>query len=257
MEARHKDIEVRLAELSRRQQHPPAAQSSSSVMDELRRALGGMTLAGPPAPRPYTPAAAGIGNQRGTHLFANFTQPGAPATPAPVPYAPAPARAQRPFRHTPVRLVDPLRTALPHHPDTPAGHVAYARQMADYTAQHGTTRPHETLPHPLRPGTLAASTGACFKCGVDIPRRHSSHECVSTTPVPDLELRYRIVAAVCHGLIRGPQPPEELLPQAGHGAQVVRMNEVTNMTETQIADLQAEGAFITESDQGNGDGLLA
>ncbi|KZP23045.1 hypothetical protein FIBSPDRAFT_952373 [Athelia psychrophila] len=252
-ETRHKAIEEQLADLARRARVPLA--TSASAMEELQRALGGLSLGTPITPRPYVmnaPAAHTGGAQRGTRLFASYpnsTTPAAPA-PAPAPYIPAPPRAPVLFRPANERLVDLLRTALPQHPDTAAGHAAYVRQIADYATQHGSTKPHETRPYPLKPGTLAVSTGACFKCGTDLPRRHTSRECFSATPVPDAELRYRMVAAVCHGLIRGPQPPE------GFVAQAVRMIEVTNLTEAQLADLQAEGAFITEIDQGNGNGLL-
>lgn len=58
-----------------------------------------------------------------------------------------------------------------------------------------------------------------------------------------------MVSAVCHGLVRGPQAPE--------AAPAVRMIDVTHFSPAQLAELQAEGAFITEYDQGNEDGLLA
>lgn len=60
-----------------------------------------------------------------------------------------------------------------------------------------------------------------------------------------------MVAAVCHGIVRGPQPPD------GFVAQAVHMIKVTNLSPAQLAELQEEGTFITEVDQGNTDGLLA
>lgn len=60
-----------------------------------------------------------------------------------------------------------------------------------------------------------------------------------------------MVAAVCHGLVRGPQPPD------GPAAQPVRMIDVSNLSAAQLVELQNEGAVITEYDQGNANGLLA
>lgn len=251
-EARHKAVEDRLAELDRRAQAPNPALSSSAALDELRRALGGMTLNSPAVAHTYAPAARAptappSGAQK--RLFATYLPAVTPAAPPPAPHTPARAPVQ--YRPAHERLVDLQRTALPHHPDTAAGHAAYAIQVAAYLTHHGNTKPHETRPYPLRPGTLPVSTGACFKCGTDAPWRHSSRECFSATPVPESELRYRMVAAVCHGLVRGPQPPD------GFVAQAVRMIEVTNLSPAQLAELQEDGAFITELDQGNADGLLA
>lgn len=67
-EARHKAVEEHLAELDRRQRNPPPAPASSTAMDNICRAFGGMTLNNPTAPRAYsvplaTPAAGGA--QRG------------------------------------------------------------------------------------------------------------------------------------------------------------------------------------------------
>ncbi|KZP07422.1 hypothetical protein FIBSPDRAFT_965639 [Athelia psychrophila] len=254
-EARHKAVEDRLAELDRRALAvPPPILPSSAGMEELRRALGGMSLNSPAMSHSYAPAArAPTAQAGGKRLFATYPPAAAAAAPPPAPYTPAPAAAQAPVQYRPAheRLVDLQRTALPHHPDTAAGHAAYAIQVTNYLTLHGSTKPHETRPYPLRPGTLPISTGACFKCGTNIPRRHTSRECFSATPVPESELRYRMVGAVCHGLVRGPQPPE------GFVAQAVRMIEVTNLSPAQLAELQEDGAFITELDQGNADGLLA
>lgn len=254
-ESRKKVIENQIAELNRRSRAPPPAQPSNASMDELRRMLGGMSLSAPSPTRNYTPPpqvaatpAAAAPNMRGSRLYASFPQP--PAAAAPAPYVPAPARSYT-YRPAQERLVDLQRTALPQHPDTPAGQIAYALQLTTYANVNGTLRPHETRPFPLRPGTLPANTGACFRCGTDAPRRHTQRECTSTAPVPELELRYRMIASVCHGLIRGPQAPE------GFVAQAVRMIEVTNLTDAQLEEMQASGAVITEVDQGNGNGLLA
>lgn len=249
-EGRHKAIEDRLAEMDRRQRNPPPSHASASAMDDLRRALGGMALGASPPPRAYSapPITAPVGGaQRGNRLIATYPQAAAPIAPQP------PAQARVAYRPAQERLVDLQRTALLHHPDTAIGQAAYAQQVATYLVQHGHIKPHETRPYPLKPGTLPASTGACFKCGMDLPRRHSTRECYSTTPVPASELHYRMVAAVCHGLVRGPQPPEGF---AGV-AQPVRMIDVTNLSPAQLAKIQSEGVFITELDSGNADGLLA
>ncbi|KAF7968467.1 hypothetical protein HWV62_30519 [Athelia sp. TMB] len=244
-EERKKAMERRLAELDRRPHAPAPAQSSSTA--ELQRMLAGLSLGAPAGPRSPTAPAPTVGTPRAARLFATFGQ-----TPATTQYTPAPRQPYRPaYRPAHERLVDLQRTALIRHPNTPAGLAAYATQVAEYVAAHGTQSPHETRPHPLRPGTLDTSTGACFRCGLDIPARHSSRECSSTNPVSDQELRYRMVAAVCYGIIRGPAPPD------GRVAQAVRMIEVTNLTDEQLAEMQAGGATITELGQGNGDGLQA
>lgn len=213
-------------------------------MEDLRRALGGMTLGGQGTAQARTPRLPTTTNTpRGTQLFAAYAPPQAPVAPAP--YVPPPARGQMLYRPAHERLIDLQRTALPHHPDTPAGQLAYGRQVADYLASNGGGKPSETRPYPLRPGTLAVSTGCCFKCGMDTPRRHTTRDCFTANPVPEFELRYRMIAAVCHSLVCGPQAPGVV------AAQPVRMIDVSSFSDAQLAELQADGAIITEYDQGN------
>lgn len=122
------------------------------------------------APRPYTPQA--------------------PFTP------PAPAYAQQrapafQTRSATDRMNDVHRLALPQHPDNPAGHLAYAAQVAAWTAANPLGKPNEFQPYPLTPGTSPVATRECWHCGYP---GHMSTAC-NGTKVPAPEKHWRSIAA--------------------------------------------------------------
>ncbi|KAF8975407.1 hypothetical protein BDQ17DRAFT_1441526 [Cyathus striatus] len=80
-------------------------------------------------------------------------------------------------------------TALPHHPDTPAGHAAHQAQQQEFARQHGTsTFIKFDTPYPLHPGTAGINTGECYKCGTT---GHRSLECMSATSLHIYEQKWR------------------------------------------------------------------
>jgi hypothetical protein len=66
-------------------------------------------------------------------------------------------------------------THLAHHPNTSAGHTAYAAQIAQWNAKWGVaTRIRPETGYPLKPGTAIIGSGECFGCGT---HGHSSRSC--------------------------------------------------------------------------------
>jgi hypothetical protein len=73
-------------------------------------------------------------------------------------------------------LIRQLVSSSPHHPDTSAGHTAYAAQIAQWNAKWGEyTRVTPETGYPLKPGTAAIASSECFNCGT---HGHNSRNCV-------------------------------------------------------------------------------
>lgn len=73
-------------------------------------------------------------------------------------------------------LIRQLVSASPHHPDTPAGHTAYAAQIAQWNAKWGEyTRVTPETGYPLKPGTATIASSECFNCGT---HGHNSRNCI-------------------------------------------------------------------------------
>lgn len=73
-------------------------------------------------------------------------------------------------------LIQQLVSSSSHHPDTPAGHAAYATQIAQWNAKWGEyTRVTPETGYPLKPGTAAIASSECFNCGT---HGHNSRNCV-------------------------------------------------------------------------------
>lgn len=228
----------------------PTPQSPTAA---IRQALERTTLSSPAPQRamqrifPTTPSNSPqqdpftAGGPPRNKLFAFQPNPASPSgTPAP------------PWREAKVRLVDFQRNSLPHHPNTEAGHTAHQRQVAEYTRKHGSTRPDEYKAYPLTPGTELVASGACFTCGLNIPTKHNTYACTAAVKLHPNETRYRSIGAICYGITRGPPPPP-----TGSTVASVRMVDVTNEDEETLRELIEGGAFITEVDQGKGEGPSA
>lgn len=110
--------------------------------------------------------------------------------PGPIaPTATPPATQYRPDADC---LVDMKRLALPIHPNTPGGWVAYQAQVAQWVVTSQGRPVNEIRPYPLSPGTLPVAYGECWKCG---HVGHLSSACLSTLQVPALEQKWRSIAA--------------------------------------------------------------
>ena len=231
----------------------------------IRQAFNRATItARPPSPTPtrtlqrlappstnITAQAFAAGTGPRTRLFAY--QPNTlAATTAATPKAPLPMSA---FRNPRVRLIDLQRNSLQHHPDTEEGRARYQTQVEEWHRRHGAypqTKPDEYKPYPLTPGTQPVSSDACFNCGGKHgDRKHFQRDCpVKDQPgsVPMPEHAFRAIAAICHGLIQGPQQPA---PPAA-----VRFVDVTDEDDTYIQNLIDGGAFVSEvAEEGKGGGL--
>jgi len=146
-------------------------QLQKSPTRSIRDALGAVSLAQPiPAPRfTIRPAAQ------------TLVAPGPPS-----------AAATPQYRPDAERLVDVVRLALPIHPKTPAGKIAYEAQVAQWLAQNGDRPVNEMRPYPLSPGTEAVASGECWKCGYT---GHLGTGCPSPDHVPMIEQKWRSIAA--------------------------------------------------------------
>ncbi|KDR76749.1 hypothetical protein GALMADRAFT_139637 [Galerina marginata CBS 339.88] len=137
----------------------------------IREAMGAMSLGRPvPAPR----------------FSIQHVAPALPSAVAPV-VSPAPQ-----YRPDAERLVDVVRLALPIHPKTPAGKIAYQAQVADWNARNTGRSVNEMRPYPLSPGTSPVASGECWKCG------HTGHlgtACPSPEQIPTIEQKWRSIAA--------------------------------------------------------------
>jgi hypothetical protein len=72
--------------------------------------------------------------------------------------------------------IQQLVSSLLHHPDTPAGHAAYAAQIMQWNMKWGEyTRVTPETGYPLKPGTAAIASSECFNCGT---HGHNSRNCV-------------------------------------------------------------------------------
>jgi hypothetical protein len=185
-----------------------------------------------------------------TRLFA-YQSSKPPAPPHPVTPTQRAAIPQSAYRDPRVRLLDLQRNLLTHHPDSEAGWTAYRTQIEAWHRKHGQypqVSPNELKPYPLTPGTQPVSSGACFNCGGKHgDAKHMQFDCpVKRLPgsVLAAERAFRSVAAVCHGLIRGPPAP----PAAVHTINVANSIDVTDADEAYVRSLIDGGAFITEVD---------
>ncbi|TFY74870.1 hypothetical protein EWM64_g9141, partial [Hericium alpestre] len=117
-----------------------------------------------------------------------------PFTPGP------PVNVSTPPRREAVRQA---MNALPHHPDTDAGRVAYQAQLTRFTETHGFS-PYitERTPVPLRPGTDPLCSGECWACGL---QGHRGDGCKAAPQalVPDVERKWR---SYCQRMMREPAP---------------------------------------------------
>ncbi|KAF8876081.1 hypothetical protein BD779DRAFT_1677957 [Infundibulicybe gibba] len=104
--------------------------------------------------------------------------------------APNPTRQFRPDTE---RFADIRKLALPHHPDTPAGHELYKAQLTAWEAKHGTAAPNELRPYPLSPGTAPAASDECWTCGRE---GHRGGGRCDNTPLPNPEQRWRSIATI-------------------------------------------------------------
>jgi hypothetical protein len=69
-----------------------------------------------------------------------------------------------------------LIATFPHHPDTPAGNIAHAAQIAHWNTKWGeNTRVMHKTGYPLKPGTAAICSGECFACRT---HGHNSRNCI-------------------------------------------------------------------------------
>jgi len=200
---------------------------------------------------PPQPTTGGIARNR---LYASFTNPN--TTPIP----PAPARPhitptrnlipQSAYRAPRVRLVDLQRHSLPHEPDTVDGRARYVEQIRIWHEKHGPypqAKPDEYRPYPLTLGTQSVNTGACFNCGGKHgDKKHYQRDCpVKDQPgsVPMAERAFRAIAAICYGLIAGPQPLPTPVNFVDARSQFV---DVTHEDDSYIQALINSGAFISE-----------
>ncbi|KAG1768236.1 hypothetical protein EV702DRAFT_1203320 [Suillus placidus] len=88
-----------------------------------------------------------------------------------------PMRGRGAFAGDRARLAAQFST-LPQHPDTDAGHQAYAQHVQEWHSQHGaTTMPNTDRPYLLKPGTSPMGSRECFACGVATAPLHQSSEC--------------------------------------------------------------------------------
>ena len=73
----------------------------------------------------------------------------------------------QPLRDRPMALrhQDLVQYALPHHPKTAEGAVAYRAQVVAWHAANPNIKPDEQHPYPLTPGSLPVGSRECWGCG--------------------------------------------------------------------------------------------
>jgi hypothetical protein len=73
----------------------------------------------------------------------------------------------QPLRDRPMALrhQDLVQYALPHHPKTAEGEVAYRAQVVACNAANPNIKPDEQHPYPLTPGSLPVGSCKCWGCG--------------------------------------------------------------------------------------------
>ncbi|KAG1846476.1 hypothetical protein C8R48DRAFT_677810 [Suillus tomentosus] len=106
----------------------------------------------------------------------------------------------RGYPQTPTRRggspADRMRTAaqyatIPHHPNSDAGKQAYAQQVQEWHALHGSEAiPNSQRPYPLKPGTSPIGSRECFNCGMATLPPHQSYDCPNE-PLPAQEMKWR------------------------------------------------------------------
>ncbi|KII84709.1 hypothetical protein PLICRDRAFT_179055 [Plicaturopsis crispa FD-325 SS-3] len=88
------------------------------------------------------------------------------------------------------RYRDLKANSSPPVPDTDEGRAAYRTQVSAWMRTNSGFEPDEQHPYPLSPGTSAAGTNECFRCGKG---GHRSVVC-QAPPMPGLEQRWRSIA---------------------------------------------------------------
>lgn len=162
----------------------PPREEPATPTRALRAGLVRMSVGTPRAPMPMTP------RRPGESPFLT-TAPPAPGNLF-YPYA-APATPTAPSRSPADRLQAMRDNAIVQHPDTADGRRAYQQQKDEWDRKHAGQRPDERRPYPLTPGTEAAGTGECWRCG---RRGHQRADCPpATTAVPTLEQDWRRIAS--------------------------------------------------------------
>lgn len=207
------EFEEKLARMERTQHDPTKS---------LRSALANISL-GPP----NTPARFAI--QRSS----------VSSTPIQTPQQ---AQSLPPVRADTDRLADITRLALPMHPDTPAGRVAYNAQVAHWAAASQGRPPNEMRPYPLTPGTSPVATGECWKCG---HMGHLNSNCTATSQVPLLEQRWRSIAASIRRRVEANAAPVQLVAEDG------------TWIDRDTYNAQVIASYLASQGQGNGDGSAA
>jgi hypothetical protein len=184
-----------------------------------------------------------------TRLFA-YQPSKPPVSPQPVTPIQRATLPQSAYRDPRVRLLDLQRNLLTHHPDSETGWAAYRAQVVAWHHKYGQypqASPNEFKPYPLTPGTQPISSGACFNCGGKHgAAKHMQFDCpVKRLPgsVPAAKRAFRSVAAVCYGLIRGPQAPTAAPVR---NISIANAIDITDADETYVKSLIDGGAFITE-----------
>ncbi|KAG2029984.1 hypothetical protein BDR03DRAFT_879469 [Suillus americanus] len=139
-------------DLARIRQHAPAP----NPIDALQNQLGRIAIS--------MPISLAAPQTLGTYARTPTTQANQNAQPT---YSHQPATTAAPQQ--PVIVTDELKAKVkllislfPHHPDTPAGHMAHAAQIAQWNAKWGDNArvTHETG-YPLKPGTATTAAIAC------------------------------------------------------------------------------------------------
>ncbi|PPQ96509.1 hypothetical protein CVT26_010445 [Gymnopilus dilepis] len=115
------------------------------------------------------------------------------------------------YRADTERIKDVVRLALPIHPDTPAGRTAYQAQVADWNRTNAGRTPNELRPYPLTPGTVPVASGECWTCG---HLGHNGLACPSPTPVPQMERKWRSIAATIKRRAEASPAPVNVVSEA-------------------------------------------
>ncbi|KII82684.1 hypothetical protein PLICRDRAFT_181167, partial [Plicaturopsis crispa FD-325 SS-3] len=178
-------------ETARLAREPPISPTKA-----LRTALNATHIHQPAPPRPYPQAQRGNyggnpfmapGGSRGGLYFAR----GGPPRPAGTGRGGgAPGRPSLRGRLIADRYRDLKANSSPPVPDTDEGRAAYRTQVSAWMRTNSGFEPDEQHPYPLSPGTSAAGTNECFRCGKG---GHRSVVC-QAPPMPGLEQRWRSIA---------------------------------------------------------------
>jgi hypothetical protein len=146
---------------------------------------------------------------------------------------------------------DLIQYALPQHPNTTEGQMAYRAQVVAWHTANPNRKPDEQHPYPLTPGSPVVGSRECWDCG---QKGHMQSAAVCEGPVlPEPERDWRRIA----GSIARAYHSERLA--ANHAVNFVSTQQYVPYPQYNHQQSYAGEGYVDDVDdgQGNGQGLSA